>query len=158
MEHTEELPVRPPAPFTRRLFTGTVTAEKPLTIKVEDEWFPGTEEYALTLAPFPDLQLAGSLRYLLQYPYGCLEQVTSKLFPSSTSTTWPGSPVATFSRAERRRLRAGRDRDDRKHEPAGREFPLLAGGGPSATAGVPSMPRISWWRRERPVMPWLTGF
>lgn len=81
VEHTEELPVRPPAPFTRRLFTGTVTAEKPLTIKVEDEWFPGTEEYALTLAPFPDLQLAGSLRYLLQYPYGCLEQVTSKLFP-----------------------------------------------------------------------------
>lgn len=81
VEHTEELAVRPPVPFTRRLSSGTVTAENPLVIKVEDEWFPGTEEYALTLAPFPSIQLAGSLRYLLQYPYGCLEQVTSKLFP-----------------------------------------------------------------------------
>ncbi|NLY88712.1 MAG: hypothetical protein GX085_03725 [Firmicutes bacterium] len=81
VEHVEELPVRPPVPFTQRLFSGTVTADKPLVMKVEDEWFPGTEEYTLTLAPFPDLQLAGSLRYLLQSPYGCLEQVTSKLFP-----------------------------------------------------------------------------
>lgn len=81
VEHTEELPVRPPAPFTRRLSTGTVTAENPLVFKLEDDWLPGTEEYSLLLAPFPTIQLAGSLQYLLAYPYGCLEQVTSKLFP-----------------------------------------------------------------------------
>jgi uncharacterized protein YfaS (alpha-2-macroglobulin family) len=81
VEHAEELPVRPPVPFTQRLFSGTVTADQPLVIKVEDEWFPGTAEYTLILASFPDLQLAGSLRYLLQYPYGCLEQVTSRVFP-----------------------------------------------------------------------------
>src|SRR5690554_650537 len=81
VEHTEELAVRPPAPFTRRLSTGTVTAENPLVFKLEDDWLPGTEEYSLVLAPFPSLQLAGSLQYLLGYAYGCLEQVTSKLFP-----------------------------------------------------------------------------
>ena len=108
VEHTEELPVRPPVPFTQHLFSGTVTADQPLVVKVEDEWFPGTEEYTLTLAPFPDLQLAGSLRYLLQYPYGCLEQITSKIFPLlyfddlariAGSDVFKGGNAATFLQA-----------------------------------------------------------
>ena len=105
VEHSEELPVRPPVPFTQRLFSGMVTADQPLVIKVEDEWFPGTAEYTLTLAPFPDLQLAGSLRYLLQYPYGCLEQVT----PRSSLAHFDDLAriaAAMFSRAERRRFPA----------------------------------------------------
>jgi hypothetical protein len=78
---TVELPVRPAAPLIHRSESGEVTALTPLELKPQKNFVPGTSRYRLMLSPFPDTDLAGSLRYLVEYPYGCLEQTTSRVFP-----------------------------------------------------------------------------
>jgi uncharacterized protein YfaS (alpha-2-macroglobulin family) len=42
---------------------------------------PGTEERQLSVGATPLVQLAGRLRDLISYPYGCLEQTVSRGFP-----------------------------------------------------------------------------
>ncbi|HEY8391311.1 MAG TPA: MG2 domain-containing protein, partial [Capillibacterium sp.] len=77
----EELALRPPVALTHEITSGTITQRDPLTFTIKDRWLPGTATYTLALSPFPSVELAGSLEYLLTYPYGCLEQTVSKLFP-----------------------------------------------------------------------------
>ncbi|MGE5552202.1 MAG: MG2 domain-containing protein, partial [Bacteroidota bacterium] len=78
---TTELAVRPAQPFTRAVYTGVANAGKAAELSLPGAWLPGTAEYSLSLAPIPALKFTGGLRYLLGYPYGCIEQTTSKLFP-----------------------------------------------------------------------------
>lgn len=78
---TTELAVRPPQPQTVKTFTGGIKAEEPLVLDLRQQWLAGTEHFAITLSPLPGLKYAGSLKYLLGYPYGCVEQTTSKIFP-----------------------------------------------------------------------------
>ena len=78
---TTELSVRPAVPATSAGFAGSVAAGKTATIELPGGWLPGTARYSLTLAPMPAIKFAGGLRYLLGYPYGCIEQTTSKVFP-----------------------------------------------------------------------------
>ncbi|MDD4602762.1 MAG: MG2 domain-containing protein [Bacteroidales bacterium] len=42
---------------------------------------PGTNKGTLALSSFPSLNLEKRLDYLIQYPYGCIEQTTSAAFP-----------------------------------------------------------------------------
>ena len=42
---------------------------------------PETARRELRLSPLPLVQFTGKLRYLLHYPYGCVEQTTSSAFP-----------------------------------------------------------------------------
>ncbi len=76
-----ELAVRPPNQVTTKNYTGITRSNAPAVIDLQSSWLPGTGEYSLSLAPLPTVNLSGSLRYLLTYPYGCIEQTTSKLFP-----------------------------------------------------------------------------
>lgn len=78
---TTELGVRPAQSVTSRNIVGAVHSGKAQEINFGSEWLPGTGEYSLSLAPIPALRFGGALKYLLTYPYGCLEQTTSKLFP-----------------------------------------------------------------------------
>ncbi len=78
---TTELPVRPPAPPISITGSGSLEASKPVALKLPSNWIPGTEAYQLTTSGFPAVQFTGSLQYLLQYPYGCIEQTTSRVFP-----------------------------------------------------------------------------
>ncbi len=77
----EELSLRPPVPLTHELKSGSIGQQKPLVFKLDDQWIPGTTDYTLVLSPFPTVEFTGGLQYLLTYPYGCVEQTTSKLFP-----------------------------------------------------------------------------
>jgi hypothetical protein len=77
----EELSLRPPVPLTHDIKSGSILQNKQLTFKLDDQWIPGTADYTLALSPFPTVQFARGLDYLLAYPYGCVEQTTSKLFP-----------------------------------------------------------------------------
>lgn len=76
-----ELAVRPAQPYITKAIAGTTTTKKPTVISFDGTWLPGTGETTLYLAPLPGLRYAGSLRFLLSYPYGCVEQTTSKVFP-----------------------------------------------------------------------------
>lgn len=77
----EELALRPPVAVTHQISSGSITQKEPLTFNIKDRWLPGTATYTLGLSPFPTVELAGSLEYLLTFPHGCLEQTVSKLFP-----------------------------------------------------------------------------
>lgn len=45
------------------------------------QFVPGTVERTLAISPLPLVQFRGKLSYLLRYPYGCVEQTTSGVFP-----------------------------------------------------------------------------
>jgi uncharacterized protein YfaS (alpha-2-macroglobulin family) len=45
------------------------------------QFVPGTVERTLAISPLPIVQFRGKLAYLLHYPYGCVEQTTSSVFP-----------------------------------------------------------------------------
>ena len=84
-EHTTsrsiELPVRPPAPRTIISGSGKIKAPGNKNIDMPGGWIRGTGKSALSIMPLPGLQFAGGLKFLAQYPYGCIEQTTSCVFP-----------------------------------------------------------------------------
>ncbi|MFT5496493.1 MAG: hypothetical protein ACI9TH_001891 [Kiritimatiellia bacterium] len=78
---TVELAVRPPFGFMQVSHTGALNPGEELEIRAGENWLPGTAQEQLYCAPRPDVALGGGLGFLLDYPYGCLEQTTSKSFP-----------------------------------------------------------------------------
>ncbi|NOY77840.1 MAG: hypothetical protein GXO76_08225 [Calditrichaeota bacterium] len=80
-DRTVQIPLRPPVPFVTRSGSGTVTQDKPGEFRFPADYLPGTQSFSLTLSSFPAVQFGRSLQYLLHYPYGCVEQVTSTVFP-----------------------------------------------------------------------------
>ena len=78
---TTDVPLRPPSPPITLTGSGVVKEGADGSFDFPGNWIQGTTTFDLTLSPFPLLQFAGSLQYLLRYPYGCAEQTTSKVFP-----------------------------------------------------------------------------
>lgn len=76
-----DVPVRSSGNYISLSDSGIVDAATPKTIQIPKSFKPGTEMMALRVAPAGLLEFTGSLKYLLGYPHGCLEQTTSKLFP-----------------------------------------------------------------------------
>ena len=78
---TIDLPIRPAAPLATRTGSGEVAAGKPATLDLRTDFLPSTLRSQLLLSRSPLTQFAKNLNYLLQYPYGCLEQTVSAAFP-----------------------------------------------------------------------------
>jgi uncharacterized protein YfaS (alpha-2-macroglobulin family) len=76
-----DVPVRSSGNYISLSDSGIVDAARPKSIRIPKRFKTGTENLALRVAPAGLLEFAGSLKYLLRYPHGCLEQTTSKLFP-----------------------------------------------------------------------------
>jgi len=76
-----QVPVRSSGNYVSLSDGGLVDAATPKTIQIPKVFELGTENQALRISPAGLLEFTGSLGYLLQYPHGCLEQTTSKLFP-----------------------------------------------------------------------------
>lgn len=102
-ERTVGLGVRAPQlPTIDRLVRQMKPGES-LTVgqKALDPYVPGTPEFLLSLSPRPNVDVAGLLRSLDRYPYGCLEQTTSRALPllyvSEVARLWeqPGEPDST---------------------------------------------------------------
>ncbi|HEX2954550.1 MAG TPA: MG2 domain-containing protein, partial [Bacillota bacterium] len=81
VEEDTELAVRSPQALTRNARFGVVTAKKPQELNLHGGFLPGTGRYTLCLASMPTMKFVGGIKYLLGYPYGCVEQTTSKVFP-----------------------------------------------------------------------------
>ncbi len=75
------LPVRYPANRIEVGDTGTVDASTPATLRMPTRFFERSVRYRLSISSSPLAAYANSIRYLVRYPHGCLEQTTSKLFP-----------------------------------------------------------------------------
>ena len=76
-----KLPLRATAPPITTTGQGVVRAGEPVDFIFPANLMPDASEFSLTLSPFPNIAFADSLRYLVRYPYGCLEQTTSRVFP-----------------------------------------------------------------------------
>jgi uncharacterized protein YfaS (alpha-2-macroglobulin family) len=63
------------------LTAATIGAGEKWNEKIALPGADGTNSLTLELSSIPPINLAGRLRYLLGYPHGCLEQITSKAFP-----------------------------------------------------------------------------
>ena len=76
-----KIPLRSVAPPVTKTGQGVVSAGEPVDFIFPANLIPDSSEFSLTLSPFPNIRFADSLRYLIRYPHGCLEQTTSKIFP-----------------------------------------------------------------------------
>ena len=76
-----QLPNRPPQGLQTKHASGIARQGQPAKFKIPSDWLEGTGEYQLRISSMPAVQFSNSIQYLLSYPYGCLEQTTSKLFP-----------------------------------------------------------------------------
>ncbi len=76
-----ELPNRPPQPLKTIFGSGVVTATEPANFTLPSDWIAGTDEYIVRTSSLSSVALSKNLEFLVRYPYGCLEQTTSQVFP-----------------------------------------------------------------------------
>ena len=76
-----EIAVRPAYPMITDYKTGAIAGGQNLSFKLDSEFLEGTEKRRLVIGRFPAIKYVKQLRDLVGYPYGCLEQTVSKLFP-----------------------------------------------------------------------------
>ncbi len=75
------LEVRSPNTPVTRILRGTAEAGAAWTETIKGFGLEGTHAATLEVSSLPPLNLDGRLDYLIRYPHGCLEQVTSGAFP-----------------------------------------------------------------------------
>ena len=76
-----KIPLRSVAPPVTKTGQGVVRIGESVDFIFPSNLIPDSSEFSLTLSPFPNIRFADSLRYLIRYPHGCLEQTTSRVFP-----------------------------------------------------------------------------
>ncbi|MBO2009685.1 alpha-2-macroglobulin family protein [Hymenobacter negativus] len=78
---TIELPIRPAASLEKRTGSGVVAGGATLPLNLKTDFLPASLTSRLVVSRSPLTEFSKDLRYLLQYPYGCLEQTVSAAFP-----------------------------------------------------------------------------
>jgi len=76
-----ELPNRPALPPMTKSGSGSLRSDNPVEFNFPDEWIENTGQYVVQTSSLSALAFAQNINFLVKYPYGCLEQTTSRLFP-----------------------------------------------------------------------------
>ena len=76
-----ELDVRNPNPYVTNVLEAVVDAGNSKTFDFAPVGMNGTNEGVLEVSNIPPINLGERLKYLIQYPHGCIEQTTSSGFP-----------------------------------------------------------------------------
>ncbi len=76
-----EIGVRPISPYFVESGSGNIKAGENINVDMPKDYVDGTQEASVTISKFPAIKFAKHLKYLVGYPYGCIEQTVSKLFP-----------------------------------------------------------------------------
>ena len=77
-----EISVRPPSTLQRVTGSGSIAGNSSQKIIIGlSDFITGSTDYQLVVSRSPALELGEQLRYLVQYPYGCTEQIVSAAFP-----------------------------------------------------------------------------
>ena len=140
LERSWSLAVRPAQfPVTRRIAKNLRPGQKvTYSNRLIEEFRPGTAEVLLSFSPHPDLDVPGVLRALDRYPYGCLEQTTSRALPllyvGDVADLWGGEGEESDTRA-------------RIDEAIGRVLDMQRSDG-----------SFSLWNSTGPAEPWLTAY
>lgn len=75
------VPVRSPGTMITLSESGYVDKLSPKSITFPDRFVEGSQELAMKISARQLDRFGNSLSWLLQYPHGCLEQTTSRVFP-----------------------------------------------------------------------------
>ncbi|RQW08797.1 hypothetical protein EH222_05180, partial [candidate division KSB1 bacterium] len=78
---TIEIDVRNPMQAVVDVVDATLESGKTWRKEVELAGTPGTNHVTLEVSRIPPINLSKRLDFLIQYPYGCIEQTTSSAFP-----------------------------------------------------------------------------
>lgn len=76
-----EIDIRNPNPPVTRVQEGLMEAGKTWSSNIMPVGIQGTNTAVLEISSMPPINLGQRMKYLLQYPYGCIEQTTSSVFP-----------------------------------------------------------------------------
>ncbi len=76
-----EISIRPNLPLVTTSGTGIINGGDEEKIEFPTNYVKGTVSSKLIISNFPSIKYAKQLKELVQYPHGCVEQTTSKLFP-----------------------------------------------------------------------------
>jgi uncharacterized protein YfaS (alpha-2-macroglobulin family) len=76
-----ELDVRNPNPYQSKTYAKVLQTGEKWSTSVVPVGMTGTNTAALELSSLPPINLSKRLNYLIRYPYGCIEQTTSAVFP-----------------------------------------------------------------------------
>jgi len=76
-----DLMVRPSSARIYKTEDYKITAGNNLEIKIPEDGLKGTNRATLSLSNFPNINFGHRLKWLMRYPYGCIEQTTSSVFP-----------------------------------------------------------------------------
>jgi uncharacterized protein YfaS (alpha-2-macroglobulin family) len=80
-EYEIELDVRNPNPYVSNVYEGATEAGRSWNTSYTPVGMSGTNTAVLEVSSIPPLNLEKRLKYLIQYPHGCVEQTTSSVFP-----------------------------------------------------------------------------
>jgi alpha-2-macroglobulin len=76
-----ELAIRPAATVTAEGSSLVARPGEPVRFKIPGNFMEGTMRVQITAGAVPAAQFGAALQYLIAYPYGCVEQTTSRAFP-----------------------------------------------------------------------------
>lgn len=76
-----EMDVRPPNPMTSESVNAQIPQGKSTTANIDFYGIEGSNTVTVELSSTPPIHLEDRLDYLIKYPYGCIEQTTSSVFP-----------------------------------------------------------------------------
>lgn len=76
-----EIDVRNPNPPVSAVQESLLEAGKTWNLPLKAIGMTGTNSATLEISTLPPINLGQRMKYLLQYPYGCIEQTTSSVFP-----------------------------------------------------------------------------
>ncbi|NLP57035.1 alpha-2-macroglobulin [Lutibacter sp. B1] len=76
-----EIDVVNPNPISSKVIAVELEPNSTQSIDFETFGIKGSNFSAIEFSTLPPMDISGRLQYLIQYPYGCVEQVTSSVFP-----------------------------------------------------------------------------
>ena len=77
-----DITIRPASTLQKMTGSGSLAGNSTGKIVIgTSDFIPGSSDYSITVSRSPVVEVAGLLKYLVQYPYGCTEQVVSAAFP-----------------------------------------------------------------------------
>ena len=79
--HDIDIAVRNPNPPVTNVFDKVLEPGQTWTFEYAPVGLGGTNSGVFEVSRIPPIDLARRLRYLIRYPHGCIEQVTSSVFP-----------------------------------------------------------------------------
>ena len=79
--HTTDLTISPSSPRISADDTREIRPGEAVVLPIPDRGIPGSNRARLTLHTRPNMKLDNRVLWLVQYPYGCVEQVVSAAFP-----------------------------------------------------------------------------